>query len=92
VERQEFGSGTTPAMETPSGANNQAGTGSIQDVGPATVGSGVGVDTPFAQMMNYSEDELAVLAESFFPPNQNQNPEGGQGWQGNGAWWNMRTL
>lgn len=55
------------------------------------------MNTPFAAMMNYSEDELAVLAESFFHQNQGlgqQQQDGGvnPGGGGNGNWWNMRYL
>lgn len=54
------------------------------------------MSTPFTTMMNYSEDELAVLAESFFHQNQGldqQQQDGGMNsGGGNGNWWNMRYL
>jgi len=45
-------------------------------------------ETPFVQMMNYSDDELAVLAESFFHPYQGD----GMGSHNAGNWWNMRYI
>lgn len=98
VERQEFGNtplGTPVTLAT--GTTGGAMGFSSGDMGAATVGSAEA--TPFAQMMNYSEDELAVLAESFFHQNPGQGQDGNQGHGGgggggggNGNWWNMRYL
>lgn len=95
VERQEFGSGNTP-MATPGTLAIGTNGGGIGfgggDMGASTAGSAEA--TPFAQMMNYSDDELAVLAESFFHQGQdgNQGHGGGGGGGGNANWWNMRYL
>lgn len=48
-------------------------------------GNAAGMKIPFL----YSDDELAVLAESFF--NQNQRAEGGYE-LGSGDWWNSGNL
>lgn len=88
VERQEFGS--TPAgtaQGTP-----VANSGVMMDgANNMMTGGSLGSDTPFGQMMNYSDDELAVLAESFFF--HGQEGMGGNhagGGAGGGNWWNAR--
>ncbi|KAF4624745.1 hypothetical protein G7Y89_g13422 [Cudoniella acicularis] len=83
VERQEFGSATaTPVMmgqESVGGGAND-GNGFVGIGGGGGAGNGSVNNTP----LQFSNDELAVLAENFF----HQRPE----FDGSGNWWNMGNL
>jgi hypothetical protein len=68
VERQEFGN-LTPVATMAEGSNVQM---SLEDMSDAAV---------MGQLV-YSDDELAVLAESFFHQRQEVD----------GNWWNMDSL
>ncbi|KAG9229599.1 fungal-specific transcription factor domain-containing protein, partial [Amylocarpus encephaloides] len=75
LERQEFG---TSASSTPMSVNLQG-----NDYSGGGMGFNVTPDASNEAAFQFSDDELAVLAENFFQVRQ----DGGDG--GGGNWWNM---
>lgn len=89
VERQEFG---TPSSGTPTASVGASIGGVLQggdrflNFGGAGGGNGMGLDANGnMQPFQFSDDELAVLAENFFHSRPGDGEE-------NAGWWNMGNL